>query len=167
MDDKHFFAGIDWARATHQVCLIDAHGKRIGERSFAHGGAGLAEMAAWLTRTSAAPPQQIHVAIETPHGPLVEALLAHGFRVAAINPKRLDRFRDRVSPAGAKDDRRDAAVLADTLRTDAYAFRTLAVEDPLVIELREFSRMAASSRPSARRSSIASTSSCGATIRSS
>jgi hypothetical protein len=38
-----------------------------------------------------------------------------GIAVFAINPKQLDRFRDRFSPAGAKDDRRDALVLASAL----------------------------------------------------
>ena len=33
-----------------------------------------------------------------------------------LNPKQLDRFRDRFSPAGAKDDRRDARTLGDALR---------------------------------------------------
>jgi transposase len=139
---KDCFVGIDWGSESHQVCLLDAQGRRLGQRAFAHGGAGLAEMAAWLIRTSGAEPAHIHVAIETPHGPVVEGLLERGFQVYAINPKQLDRFRDRVSPAGAKDDSRDADVLADSLRTDAYAFRRLAVDDPVVIELREFSRMA-------------------------
>ena len=50
--------------------------------------------------------------------------------VFAINPKQLDRFRDRFTVAGAKDDRRDAHVLGDSLRTDRRAFRLLAVDDP-------------------------------------
>src|SRR5208337_4515174 len=41
--DVRFFGGIDWASETHQVCLVAADGKIIGERAFAHGGAGLAE----------------------------------------------------------------------------------------------------------------------------
>jgi len=64
-----------------------------------------------------------------------------GFNVYAINPKQLDRFRDRFSPSGAKDDSRDAEVLADALRTDMRAFRKLALAEPLLIELREWSRM--------------------------
>jgi hypothetical protein len=44
-NDVRFFAGIDWATETHQVCLIEAEGgKIIGERAFAHGGEGLAEL---------------------------------------------------------------------------------------------------------------------------
>jgi transposase len=48
----------------------------------------------------------------------VEVLVERGFHVFAVNPKQLDRFRDRHMVAGAKDDRRDALVLADSLRTD-------------------------------------------------
>ena len=59
-----------------------------------------------------------------------------------LNPKQLDRFRDRFSPAGAKDDRRDARTLGDALRTDRHAFRLLDPAAPEIIELREWSRIA-------------------------
>jgi len=62
--------------------------------------------------------------------------------VYAINPKQLDRLRDRFSVAGAKDDRRDAYVQADGLRTDRRLFRRLQVADPRLIELRAWSRLA-------------------------
>jgi transposase len=86
-------------------------------------------------------PELDREAIAVPHGPVVEALLERGFQVHAINPKQLDRFRDRLIVAGAKDDRRDARVLADSLRTDRHAFRALAADDPVIVELREWSRM--------------------------
>ena len=60
--------------------------------------------------------RQASLAIETPRGPVVESLMERGFAVHSINPKQLDRFRDRLSPAGARDDRRDARVLATALR---------------------------------------------------
>src|SRR6201987_4830421 len=127
-DDARWVAGIAWASQTHQACLIDAGGKIIDERAFAHGGAGLAELCNWLLATSGAEPAAIAVAIEVPHGPIVEVLLERGFQVYAINPKQLDRFRDRFTVAGAKDDRRDAYVLSDSLRTDRHYFRRLAAE---------------------------------------
>lgn len=68
--------------------------------------------------------------------------MERGFRVYAINPKQLDRFRDRFSPAGAKDDSRDAWVLCDALRTDPRCFRALVTLDPTLVELREWSRIA-------------------------
>jgi transposase len=82
------------------------------------------------------------VAIEVPHGPVVDALLDRGFAVYAINPKQLERLRDRISVAGAKDDRRDARVAAAGLRTDRHLFRRVLAGDPSVVELREWSRLA-------------------------
>jgi transposase len=142
VEDVHWVVGIDWATQSHRVCLLDAKGRGVGEREFAHGGAGLAELRDWLLEKTGAVPGQIAVAIEMPHGPVVEMLLEHGFVVFAINPKQLDRFRDRFTVAGAKDDSRDAHVLGDSLRTDRKAFRRLATDNPVVIELREWSRIA-------------------------
>ena len=61
---------------------------------------------------------------------------------SAINPKQMDRFRDRFTLAGAKDDSRDAEVMASALRTDPHCLRLLAALDPTVIELLEWSRIA-------------------------
>jgi transposase len=141
MDDIVWFTGVDWASEKHRVCLLDASGQAVGERDVDHTGAGLSALCDWLLARTGATPGQIAVAIEMPHGPVVEALLERGFAVYAINPKQLDRFRDRFTMAGAKDDSRDAHVLGDALRTDRRALRRLAVQDPLVIELREWSRM--------------------------
>jgi transposase len=141
MDEIDWWVGFDWASEKHWVCLLDAGGQLIAEREVTHGGAGLTELCDWLVDRTGSLPARIAVAIETPRGPVVEALLERGFQVYAINPKQLDRFRDRFSVAGAKDDSRDAHVLGDSLRTDRHAYRRLAVDDPLIIELREWSRM--------------------------
>ena len=101
-DEVEWFVGIDWASEAHQVCLVDARGECLGERSVAHGGAALGELCDWLIARTAARPEAIAVAIEMPNGPVVEALLERGFRVHALNPKQLDRFRDRFTVAGAK-----------------------------------------------------------------
>jgi transposase len=137
-----YYAGVDWGSESHCVWLTDSDGRRLADRSFKHGGEGLAEMANWLLKTARVnDPAEINVAIEVPHGPVVETLLERGFTVWALNPKQMDRFRDRFSVAGAKDDRRDALVMASALRTDTPRFRKLALTDPLIIELREWSRI--------------------------
>jgi len=84
----------------------------------------------------------VAVGIEVPHGPVVDTLIDRGFVLHAINPKQLDRLRDRISVAGAKDDRRDAYSLADGVRTDRRLFRGLHVSDPRLVELRAWSRLA-------------------------
>src|ERR671932_1499807 len=140
-ETRRWFAGVDWGAETHHVCLVDAAGAVVGERAFAHGGAGLAALCDWLL-SLAGHPSAVAVAIEVPHGPVVDVLLDRGFAVHAINLKQLDRLRDRISVAGAKDDRRDAWVAAAGLRTDPHLFRRVAAGDPGVIELREWSRLA-------------------------
>jgi transposase len=135
-----WFVGIDWGSQRHQVCVLDCDRRRVGERAVDHDGASLAQLAAWLWTVSAGQPQRVAVAIEVPRGALVEGLLDRGFHVYAINPKQLDRFRDRHSVAGAKDDRRDAFVLADSVRTDQPSFRRLQLHDPQLLRLRELSR---------------------------
>jgi transposase len=140
---RKWFVGVDWATEEHAVCLIDDAGKILGERVFPHTGEGVAEMCSWLLdKAGTDDPGALHVAIEVPRGAVVETMVERGMVVHSINPKQLDRFRDRFTVAGAKDDRRDAHVLADSLRTDRASFRLLRVDHPIVIELREWSRIA-------------------------
>lgn len=140
MPDYDLYVGVDWATQAHQVQLLGPEGERLDERSVPHSGAGLAALVAHL-RQRVRDPARIAVAIEVPYGAVVDALLALGCHVFAINPKQLDRFRDRHTVAGAKDDRRDAFVAADALRTDRGAFRRLHAEDPRLLQLREVSRL--------------------------
>jgi Transposase/Transposase IS116/IS110/IS902 family len=140
LDGYRIFVGIDWGAEAHQVWVTNDAGERIGERVVPHTGADLVELADWLVRQAGGEAAAIAVALEVPRGPIVDTLLERGCHVFAINPKQLDRFRDRFSVAGAKDDRRDAHVLSSALRTDRSAFHQLAIDDPHVVELREYSR---------------------------
>ena len=136
-----FFAGIDWGSTSHQVCVLSSEGTVLGEKAFPHSGEGLAQLLDWILTCTNCEAADVAVAIELPHGPVVDSLLDRKFQVFSINPKQLDRFRDRFSPAGAKDDRRDARVLADAIRTDPDCLRELDPLDPEIIQLREWSRM--------------------------
>ena len=140
-DDFEWYLGIDWGAAEHCLCLVNAHGAVGGTRLVAHTASAVHEALEWVQHHSGAPPARIAVAIETPRGALVETVIERGFAVFAINPKQLDRCRDRFSVAGAKDDRLDARVAADVLRTDRHLFRRVCIDDPLVIHLREVCRL--------------------------
>ena len=140
MSDYDLFVGIDWATRSHEVCVIDGTGEALVREQIAHSGHGLSALAEDLL-ARAAEPGRIAVGIEVPRGPIVDTLLARGCHVFAINPKQLDRFRDRHTVAGAKDDRRDAYVLADALRTERRAFRRVHADAPEIIQLREMSRV--------------------------
>ncbi len=132
-----FLVGIDLGRWLHQACVLDAKGELVAERGFPHSREGLSETVGWLLSLAKDKTDHLAVAIEKPHGAVVETLLARGLAVFAVNPKQVDRFRDRHSLSGAKDDRRDAFVLADALRTDGHRFQRLQLPPPEIIALRQ------------------------------
>jgi len=141
--DENFtwFVGIDCSVDDYQVCLVDAAGRVVSERTVPHSGSGISRFLDWLIEQTSNSTGQVAVAIETPRGVIVESLVERKYGVFAINPKQLDRFRDRYSIAGAKDDRRDAFVLANSFRTDRHCFRRVQTDDPLIIRIRDLSRM--------------------------
>lgn len=138
--EPHWFVGIDWGNQNHQVVVLDQQRRCVGERVVPHDGTSLAQLASWLHKVAGGEPRQVAVAIETPRGAIVDTLLEQGFEVFALNPKQLARFRDRHTMAGAKDDRRDAFVLADALRTDPQSFHLVRLSAPEFLVLRELSR---------------------------
>jgi transposase len=124
-------AGIDWAAADHVVCVVDMAGRVTDRFGAAHDKAGIAAMIARLRRAGAG-----EVAIERSDGVLVEALLAAGLTVVVITSRQVKNLRARYGAAGAKDDRFDSFVLADTLRTDRARLRPLTADTPATVALR-------------------------------
>jgi transposase len=53
-----------------------------------------------------------------------------------LNPKSVDRYRDRYRVSGAKDDSFDAMVIANILRTDRHMFKPILPDSTLLRELR-------------------------------
>lgn len=143
--------GIDWAKDEHQVCVLDVAGEMLDELTVEHSGPGVRRLAERLLELGGGTSTNVVVGIEVPRGALVETLMERGFRVFALNPKQMDRFRDRHFPSGAKDDRRDAYVIADSLRTDQKCFREVRLDDPLIVQLRELSRVDEDLRAEANR----------------
>ncbi len=109
----HHVAGIDWAADNHAICVIDPAGQPVERATIAHNRAGIARAVALLHRHTVT-----GVGIERPDGPLVAGLLAAGLTVYVIPPAQVKSLRRRYGSAGHKDDRFDAYVLADTVRTD-------------------------------------------------
>jgi transposase len=126
-----FTCGIDWARDDHAISIVDGHGLEFYRGTVEHNAAGLRELVALLGRTGAT-----EVAIERPDGPVVDALLAAGITVVVISPNQVKNLRSRYGSAGNKDDRFDAYVLADTLRTDRARLRPLVPDSAATTALR-------------------------------
>ena len=113
------FVGDDWAEDHHDVHLMDESGARLASRRLPEGLAGIGEFHQLLAR-HAEEPDQVVIGIETDRGLWVEALIAAGYQVYAINPLAAARYRDRHHVSGAKSDAGDAKLLADLVRTDRH-----------------------------------------------
>ncbi len=137
-----YHSGIDWASDHYDVCVVDGSGTAIGEERLEHSGEGIGKCIDWVLQMAGGDASSIAVAIEVPHGAMVESLIESNLTVFAINPKQMDRFGDRHTVAGAKDDDLDAFVMADSLRTDQRCFHRVELDEPAVLRLRELSRMA-------------------------
>ena len=119
------FVGDDWAEAHHDIHVMDEGGERLGSRRLPEGLDGIGAFHD-LVADHADDPAEVIVGIETDRGLWVEALVATGYRVYAINPMSVARYRDRRSVGGAKSDAGDAKVLADLVRTDRHNHRPVA-----------------------------------------
>jgi transposase len=117
------FAGLDWAKEEHVICVIDEKGHAHARFRAAHSAAGLTDLLAQLRRLAC--PAELPIAIERPTGVLVDALVQAGHPVVPIHPNAVKAARPRYSAAGAKSDPGDAYLLADLLRTDGHRFRPL------------------------------------------
>ncbi len=128
-------AGIDWARDDHAVCIVDGRGRQLAGTMVEHTAAGLRELVGFLARHGVD-----EVAIERPDGPVIDTLLSHDLTVVVISPNQVKNLRSRYGSAGNKDDRFDAFVLADTLRTDRHRLRRLEPDTPATVALRRACR---------------------------
>ena len=133
------FAGVDWAEAHHDVCVMSEDGQVLGQCRVAHSVAGVGELHA-LIAAHAGEGEPVLVGIEVDRGLVVTALLAAGYQVFAVNPLASSRYRGRHAVSGAKSDRGDAKVLADLVRTDRHNHRQVAGDSDLAEAVRVLAR---------------------------
>jgi len=130
------FVGDDWAEDHHDVEILDSDGKRLGRARLPEGMAGMTRLHEMIAEhlddgdldpeTGMLAPGRVVVGIETDRGSWVAALIAAGYRVFAINPMSVARYRERHTTSGAKSDPGDAHVLAEIVRLDRAHHRPVA-----------------------------------------
>src|SRR5215510_12002076 len=118
------YVGIDWADDHHDVCCTDDTATTLVQFQIAHSTEGFATLHPQIAQHQA-DPAAVLVALETTRGLLVYDLLCQGYQVYAINPKAVNRYKDRHVLSAAKDDRLDALAMAHLLRTDRHRFKPL------------------------------------------
>jgi transposase len=129
------FVGDDWAEDHHDVELVDEAGRRLARARLAEGLDGLSRLHAliaehlpeqWADVPAEEAARRVVIGIETDRGAWVQALIAAGYVVFAINPMQVARYRQRHSTSGAKSDAGDAHVLAEIVRLDRDHHRPIA-----------------------------------------
>lgn len=121
------FLGDDWAEDHHDVCLMDESGKQLVAGQLPEGLVGITRLHEMVAKHTGDPAQVI-IGIETDRGLWVQALIAAGYGVYAVNPLAVARYRDRHTLSRAKSDRADAKLLADLVRTDRHNHRLVAAD---------------------------------------
>jgi transposase len=117
--------GDNWAEAHHDVHVMDEAGNRLTSRRLSEGLDGIRGFHQ-LVAGYVDDPSGMVIGIETDRGLWVQALVAAGYQVYAINPVAVSRYRDRHRLSGAKSDAGDAKVLADLVRTERHNHRPVA-----------------------------------------
>ena len=127
---KLIFVGVDWSEDYHDVEVLAEGGQRLGRRRLGTGIEAVRDFEG-LVAEHVDEPKEVVIGIETDRGLFVQALVAAGFVLYAVNPKVVSRYRDRHSVSGAKSDVGDARVLADLVRTDRHLHRVVAGDSAL------------------------------------
>ena len=122
------FVGDDWAEDHHDVEVVNDDGRRLGKKRFPEGVVGLSGLHSLIADhlPEDADPADVIVGIETDRGPWVQALIAAGYTVYAVNPLQAARYRERHGTSGSKSDPGDAHVLAELVRLDRAHHRPVA-----------------------------------------
>lgn len=126
------FSGVDWGGSFHQVAVVNDGGVEVSNRRYLHNRVGLDELIDDLVAVDGL----VGVAIERSEGILVERLHAAGLAVFPVSPRVSARARERYQSATRKNDRFDAFVLADALRSDGWRWRVMPPSSSLHAELR-------------------------------
>jgi transposase len=136
------FVGDDWAEAHHDVEIVDEQGRVLARRRLPEGVAGLAALHGLVADHLGehTEPAGVLVGIETDRGPWVQALVAAGYTVFAVNPLQVARYRERHGVSGAKSDPGDAHVLAELVRLDRAHHRPVAGDSELAEHVKVLAR---------------------------
>jgi hypothetical protein len=119
-------AGLDWAKNHDAIAIIVLDGQVVDRFAVTHDAAGLKSLVRRLLKAGVG-----EAGIERGDGPVVEALIQAELTVLVIPTGQLKNLRSRYGSAGNKDDRYDAYILADVVRTDRWRLHPL-VQDSAI-----------------------------------
>lgn len=128
-----YFVGIDWSNDKHDICVMDAQGKVLNQKTIAQSLAGFLQLERIVLRYGI---PNVRLSIERSDGLLVDWILARGWALYITPALVVARRRPRRS----KSDPTDAFLLAYLLRLEDPDCRLLSRSSHTVLHLRELVR---------------------------
>lgn len=127
--------GIDWSEKKHCVHAYNESGAKLLRLEVAATVTGFRKLTRQVNKLNPEPANCL-VAIETAHNLLVDYLHDLGYTLCILAPSLVSSNRGRQGSSGAKDDDRDALLLAEILRTDLGRLIPWQPDGPLVRQMR-------------------------------
>ncbi|MFI9082388.1 IS110 family transposase [Streptomyces sioyaensis] len=120
--------GDDWAEDHHDVEVQDDRGRKLAAARLPEGVNRIARFHELVAQHGGEDLEasDVVIGIETDRGAWVQALIAAGYRIYAVNPRQAARFKERYATSGAKSDKGDAHALADMVRVGHAQLRPVA-----------------------------------------
>jgi len=130
------YMGIDWSQDKHDIAFMNAAGAIIARLTISHQPAGFRKLEATRKQLGVEEADCL-VGLETAHNLLIDYLWERGYsQVYVIPPSVVKSSRGRYGNSGAKDDRKDAQLLADLLRTDRARLQPWRPDSQLTRQIR-------------------------------
>jgi transposase len=124
VEQKMIYVCIDWADDHHDIVITGNSAETLDQFRIDHTCNRFVLLHSHLANYQTSP-GLVLVAIETSYGLLAHELLQKGYTVYAINPKAVNRYKDRHVLSKAKSDALDALSLGHHLRTDRHLFQPI------------------------------------------
>lgn len=135
------YVGVDIAKVDHVIDAVDDTGNSIVKAlSFKNSEAGFEKCLAWLEGIAFSPKDAVIAMEATGHYwmALYTYLIKHDYKVCVLDPMQVRAVRKFKGQVSVKNDRLDAALIAETLRIGQFSETELASED--VVSLRSLTR---------------------------
>ncbi len=131
------YIGIDWSENKHDVCFLDEMGEVQLVQEIAHTIAGFWQLDQ-ARQSLGVGRQEVILGLETAHNLLVDYLWEQGYeQIYVLPPAAVKSAQKRYRQSGAKDDRWDAHLIANLLRTDQRCYTPWKPDQPLTRQIPE------------------------------
>ncbi len=136
----NLYIGLDWSEAKHDVCMMNETGATVKEFSIPQTAQGHQRLEQEIKGFNVAA-EHCLVGLETSSNLVMDFLEPRPYTPYVIAPNQVASSRGRFTSSGRRNDRSDAHLLADMLRTDRHRFTPWRADGVSVNQMRTTLRL--------------------------